>query len=223
MRMLFTALLGCAAFMGCTGLLAADNPVKVDNAEVRILDVLDIPHQKSPMHQHDVNRVIIYINGGDLTLTTEGGHVDAQHWKAGQVTWSPATGRHTGENVGSTPMRMIEIELKKPAPAVAPVRKPELDPVALDPQHNVLLFENDQVRVFRSWREPGGSEPMHEHVGAGRAAVLLTDIDASVKLADGTTNEMRGSAGDVFWSGPVTHAPTNVGPAKYEMVVVEVK
>jgi hypothetical protein len=221
MRPLCTALLG--ALLGCAGLLAADNPVKVDNSDVRIESVVDLPHHKSAMHQHDFNRVMIYLDAGNITLITEDGHVEEQHWKAGQVAWSPATGRHTSENVGAAPLRIIEIELKNPAPAVAPVRKPELDPVAFDPQHNILLFENEQVRVFRSWREPGGSEGMHEHVGAGRAAVMLTPIDAQVKLADGTTSELHGSPGDVFWSGPVTHTSKNVGPAKYEMVVVEVK
>src|SRR5271163_685469 len=181
-----------AALLGCTALLAADSPVKVDNADVRIASVVDLPHHKSAMHQHDFNRVMIYLDAGDITLTTEDGHVDEQHWKAGQVAWSPKTGRHIGENVGSAPVRIIEIELKKPAPAAAPVRNPALDPLRLDPQHNILLFENDQVRVFRSWREPGGSEAMCEHVGAGRAAVLLTPIDAQVKLADGTASELRG-------------------------------
>ncbi len=77
--------------------------------------------------------------------------------------------------------------------------------------------------MFRSWREPGAAEPMHEHVGAGRATVLLTDLDASVKLADGTTSDLRGSTGDVFWSGPVTHSTTNRGSKKSEVIVVEIK
>jgi beta-alanine degradation protein BauB len=221
MRPLCMALV--SVLLSCSAVLAADNPVKVDNADVRIASVVDLPHHKGPMHQHDFNRVMIYLDRGDITITTEDGRVDAQHWKAGQVAWSPKIGGHTSENVGDAPIHIVEIELKKPAPAVAPVRNPALDPLHIDPQHNILLFENDQVRVFRSWREPGGSEAMHEHVGAGRVAVLLTPIDAQVKLADGTASELHGSAGDVFWSGPVTHTSKNVGSAKYEVVVVEVK
>jgi hypothetical protein len=106
---------------------------------------------------------------------------------------------------------------------VAPVRNRELDPVAIDPQHNRLLFENTQVRVFQSWREPGAAEPMHQHAGAGRATVLLTDLDGSVKLADGAISELRGAVGDVFWSGPVTHSTTNRGSKKSEVIVVEMK
>jgi len=204
-------------------LSAADDRVKVDNDAVRILKVVDTPHQKSALHRHEFNRVMIYLDAGEMEIVSEDGHKEKQHWKAGQVAWSQAGGRHTSENVGSSPLRIVEIELKKPAPATPPVRKRELDPVAIDPKHNHLLFENSQVRVFRSWREPGAAEPMHEHVGAGRATVFLTGLDGSVKLADGSTSELRGSAGDVFWSGPVTHSTTNRGSKKSEVIVVEVK
>jgi len=197
--------------------------VKIDNDVVRILRVVDAPHQKSALHRHELNRVMVYLDAGDMEIIYEDGHKEKQHWKAGQVAWSQAGGRHTSENVGSSPLRIVEIELKKPAPAAAPVRKRELDPLAIDPKHNRLLFENGQVRVFRSWREPGAAEPMHEHAGAGRATVLLADLDGVVKLADGTTSELRGSAGDVFWSGPVTHSTTNRGSKKSEVIVVEVK
>jgi hypothetical protein len=204
-------------------LLIADDGVVVENDVVRIVKVTDMPQKKSAPHRHDVNRVMIYLDAGDITIAYEDGHKDQQHWKANQVVWSLASGQHTSENVGSAPVRIVEVELRKPAPAAAPVRNAKLDPVAIDPAHNVLLFENGQVRVFRSWRESGATEMMHEHTGAGRAAVLLTDLDASVRLADGTTSAQHGKAGDVLWSGSVIHASTNVGAKKFEMVVVEVK
>jgi len=209
--------------LGCVGVTAADVPYAVDNDVVRIIKAVDVPHHRGALHRHVVNRVMIYLDGGDMTLVHEDGRKEEQHWKAGEVAWSPADGLHTSENVGSAPIHLVEIELKRPAPAGPTARKAELDPVAIDPEHNILLFENDQVRVFRSWREPGGTELMHEHTGAGRAAVLLTDLDASVKLPDGTTSRAHGVAGDVIWSGPVTHAGTNLGSKKFEMIIVEVK
>jgi quercetin dioxygenase-like cupin family protein len=218
MTKLLTGVLLC-----CACLSAADDRVKIDNDVVRILKVVDTPHQKSALHRHEFNRVMIYLDNGEMEIVYEDGHKEKQHWKAGQAAWSAAGARHTSENVGSSPLRIVEIELKKPAPVAPPVRKRELDPLAIDPKHNRLLFENAQVRVFRSWREPGAAEPMHEHVGAGRATVLLTGLDGSVKLADGTTSELRGSAGDVFWSGPVTHSTTNRGSKKSEVIVIEVK
>jgi uncharacterized RmlC-like cupin family protein len=195
----------------------------IDNESVRILKAVDEPHHKSAMHKHESNRVMIYLDSGGITLTYANGHQDKQHWKKNEVAWSPAGGPHTSENVGASPIRVIEVELKKPAPSTPPHRDPKLDPIAIDPAHNILLVENLQVRVFRSWREPGGSEKMHEHVGAGRASIMLTGMDAKVKLQDGTTTEQHRSAGDTSWSGPVIHATTNTGTNKVEMIIVEVK
>jgi len=201
--------------------LAADDRVKIDNDAVRVLNVIDQPHTPSALHRHEVNRVMIYLSSGDLTVRYQDGKVDQQHWKAGQVAWSAAGGLHISENVGAQPLHIIEIELKKP-PSKAPARNPQLDPVAIDPQHNILLFENAQVRVFRSLREAGGTEKMHQHAGTGRVGVYLTDLNGTVKLSDGTSSALHREAGDVSWSGPVTHATTNLGPGKLEMIVVEV-
>jgi quercetin dioxygenase-like cupin family protein len=200
---------------------AADDRVKIDNDAVRVLNVVDLPHNPSALHRHELNRVMVYLTSGDLNVRYQDGHVEEQHWKAGQVAWSPAGELHISENIGAKPLHIIEVELKK-APSKAPVRNPKLDPVAIDPAHNVLLFENAQVRVFRSLREAGGTEMMHEHAGTGRVGVFLTDLNATVKLADGSSSPLHVQAGDVSWSAPVTHATTNLGPNKLEMIVIEV-
>jgi mannose-6-phosphate isomerase-like protein (cupin superfamily) len=200
---------------------AADDPGKIDNDAVRVLKAVDQPHHPGALHRHDVNRVMVYLTSGDQTLRYQDGKVDEQHWKAGQVAWSPAGGLHVSENVGEKPLQIIEVELKK-APSKAPHRDPKLDPVAIDPAHNVLLFENSQVRVFRSLREAGGTEMMHEHAGTGRVGVFLTDLNGTVRSADGSITPLHVKAGDVSWSGPVTHATTNLGPNKLEMIVIEV-
>ena len=122
--------------------------------------------------------------------------MEEQHWKAGQVAWSPAGGLHISENVGAAPLHIIEVEIKKSA-SKAPKRNPKLDPVLIDPKHNILLFENAQVRVFRSVREAGGTEMMHEHAGTGRVGVFLTDLNGTVKLSDGTSSALHEKAGDV--------------------------
>jgi quercetin dioxygenase-like cupin family protein len=200
---------------------AADDRVKIDNDSVRVLNVVDQPHTPSALHRHELNRVMIYLTAGDLNVRFEEGHKEEQHWKAGQVAWSAAGGKHISENVGAKPLHIIEVELKN-APSPPPARNAKLDPVAIDPSHNVLLFENAQVRVFRSWREAGDTEMMHQHLGAGRVGVYLTDLNGTAKLADGASTPLHYVAGDVSWSTPVTHATTNLGPKRFEMIVVEV-
>jgi oxalate decarboxylase/phosphoglucose isomerase-like protein (cupin superfamily) len=210
-----------AILFGLVLAFAADDRVKIDNDAVRVLDVVDEPHKPGGLHRHELNRVMIYLTSGDLTVRYQDGKIDQQHWKAGQVAWSPAGALHISENVGTKPLRIIEVELKNAHPP-APHGNPKLDPVAIDPAHNVLLFENAQVRVFRSIREPGGTEMMHEHAGTGRVGVFLTGLNATVKTPDGPGSPIHVKAGDVSWSGPVVHATTNLGPNKLEMIVVEV-
>jgi hypothetical protein len=55
---------------------------------------------------------------------------------------------NAGEKVGPAPIRVIEIELKNPKPARPAGRNPKPDPVSISQKHNILLLENDQVRVF---------------------------------------------------------------------------
>ena len=208
-------------------LLAQDanpNPVLVDNDVVKILKVVSKAGAKSAFHVHKTNRVMVYLDKGAIDIGYEDGKVEHQEWKPEQAAWSPTGPRHTSHNVGGTSIRVVEVELKQPAPATPHRPDPKMDPVATDPNHNVLLFENDQVRVFRSWREPGKSESLHEHTGRGRVVVLLTDISASIKLVDGSAGEMKLKAGEVRWSpGPTTHAGTNTGDKRFDMILIEVK
>jgi len=204
--------------------LAAQSTTVLDNACVRVIDALDRPHQKTALHKHDFNRVMIYITSGDLDVTTEDGHTDHQHWKAGDVAWSPAGPLHVSENVGSSDLRIVEIELRQPNPP-APKRNPALDPLVIDPNRNKLIFENPQVRVFRSTLDVDGHEKWHEHVGAGRAAVLLTPMAARVDNGKRRQpSPINGGPGDVLWSdGTIQHRTTNLGHKPTEIVVVEVK
>jgi quercetin dioxygenase-like cupin family protein len=203
---------------------AVDDRVKIDNDFVRVLKVVDQPHQKTALHKHDPNRVMIYLTAGNLDVTYEDGKVEHQVWKAEDVAWSVGGPKHVSENVSAKPLGIVEVELKKPAPASPAHRDPKLDPIAIDPKHNVLLFENPQVRVFRTWREAGKSEMKHEHAGAGRVVVLLTDISAKVAAADGATSEMVDKAGEIHWTaGPIVHAGTNTGSKRFDMILIEVK
>ena len=220
-----SAFLLCSVFLFVSSLhlFGSEDLIRVDNNVVRIAELEFAPHVPRTMLRQDKNRLLVSLGPGNIRLIYADGRKSRQHWATGQVLWIPAGESDTSENVGSAPMRIIEIKLKNAGPVRPATRNPELDPIAIDPKHNILLLENDEVRVFRSWREPGAAEKMHEHVGAGRAAVLLTDLDAKVKLADGSISALRASSGNVLWRGTVTHATTNLGLKKFNMIVVEVK
>jgi len=201
---------------------STDHEVLIDNESVRVTRAVLAPHEKTALEEHPVNRVMVFLDKAGLEIRDQSGHADKPRFRAGQAVWNPAAGIETTENTGRDPIRVVEINLKKPAPVSFPARSRELDPVAIDPKHNILLFENDQVRVFKSWREPGASEHVHQHTGVGRVAVFLTDTYASVH-SEGTETPLEAAAGEVTWSGPATHAAVNTGPRKFEMIIVEVK
>jgi len=200
----------------------AQSTTVVDNAAVRIISAVDRPHQPTPLHKHDFNRVMIYLDDGDQDITIDG-RVEHHHWKAGEVVWSPAGPMHISENVGPANLRIVEIEVKKPAPSSSPNRDPKLDPLVVDRAHNTLIFENPQVRVFRNKLSAGDREKWHEHVGVGRVVVLLTPLAARVEAANGDFSPMSGAPGDTFWrDGRIKHRGANIGTRSSEMVLVEI-
>ncbi|MCC6537223.1 MAG: cupin domain-containing protein [Bryobacterales bacterium] len=107
-----------AAAMAAGQSKPADRTVPVDNEYVRVVAVHAAPPKvKTRWHTHEVNRVMIYLNAGGQEVVHEGGKVETVRWKAGEVIWSPALGRHTAEILGPEPARIVEIELKQPSPA----------------------------------------------------------------------------------------------------------
>ncbi len=203
---------------------AAQTTVTIDNPRVRILTAVDRPHQPTALHKHEFNRVMIYLDDGPQDISIPGAPVEHHQWKANDVVWSPGGPQHVSENTGATDLHIVEIEIKQPAPATPAVRKRDLDPLVIDPSHNKLIFENLQVRVFRSTREIGGREKWHEHTGAGRAVVLLAPLAARIETANGKISPMSGARGDAFWNdGYLKHRASNIGSRPSDLIVVEVK
>src|SRR5262245_44437587 len=104
----YLCLFSVAAFAA----FGADNPPKFDNDQARVLLVTSATDAKSALHDHTVNRVMIYLDAGKMTLTDANGKVDTLNFKAGDALWSPATGLHTSHNISGHPVRIVEVELK---------------------------------------------------------------------------------------------------------------
>jgi hypothetical protein len=91
------------------------------------------------------------------------------------------------------------------------------DAVTADSKHYTVEFENDIVRVLRVRLGAGESTPRHSH----SAYCAIEISDSSLKEATGPVSESK--AGQVFCGDATAHAPTNVGKALAESVVVEFK
>jgi hypothetical protein len=183
--------------------------------------VTDTPHHIGKMHDHKVNRVMIYLTKGDIRITGADGKINDQHWKPGDVAWNAAGGMHTSEVVGDAPVRIIEIELK-PGEGRKPVATGPLDPVKVDPKRYSVLFENDQVRVLRAKYAAHDKGVLHEHT-RDRVTVFLTEADMRVTTPDGKTTTSAGPLGHTSWGQTARHTETNASDGVFEVVAVEMK
>ncbi len=192
----------------------------IDNEYVKVLKVTQAPHQKTGLHKHDMNRVMIYLDAGKQTIAYEGGKTVTLNWKPGQPLWSAASGMHIAEIVSDNTVTIVELELKKPAGGRA-ANASALDPVKVDSKHYKVEFENDQVRVLRG--KIGGKESsMHEH-SLNRVVTYLTDQDFQVTSGDGKVEHVQHKAGDVSWGGPTKHKEENLSNKPFEALLVEFK
>ena len=98
---------------------SALDPVKVDpkhykvefeNAQVRVLRVNFPPGEGTPLHEHLLNRVVVYLHDTKLEVTTDGKPVVTER-KAGDVSWGAPT-KHLEKNLASGPFEVIAVEVK---------------------------------------------------------------------------------------------------------------
>jgi len=119
-RVLFSAVAVMALM--CTSVARAQDPVKVDpkhytvvfeNNEVRVLRVHYAPGEKSVMHSHP-DSVAVFMEDEKAKMTHPDGKSEEVSGKKGEAIFTPA-GSHLPENIGSGPLDVILVELKKPA------------------------------------------------------------------------------------------------------------
>ena len=109
--------------LAVTPLFSQGRKPDLENDQVRVLVVTEQPHVKTSLHKHDVNRVMIYLNAGRQEFVSEGKKSEVVY-KAGEAKWSPAGGLHTAELMSGEPMKIVEVEIKKPgdpAKVIAPI------------------------------------------------------------------------------------------------------
>jgi quercetin dioxygenase-like cupin family protein len=199
--------------------MTAQRPAVIENDQVRVLDVTSPPHRKGRLHEHALNRVMIYLTAGTNRLEYEGGRVEDLKFKPGDALWSPAGGRHTSDNPGEQPFRVIEVELKARG---GPFQPGPLDPIRLAPKWYRVIFDNPQVRVLRVIIPGKAKVPLHEHA-RNRVVVYLSDAAVRITSDTGVAAESRVGAGEVRWAGTAKHSEENLADNPFDVVVVELK
>ena len=93
--------------------------VELENDLVRVVRVTYGPHEKSPLHEHQGNAVVIVVlkGGGRMRqVNADGTTVEGKTEQAGAVRFVPARSpfKHASENVTDYPLETIRVELKVP-------------------------------------------------------------------------------------------------------------
>lgn len=202
---------------------AADDPVKIDNDQARVLVVSSAPGAKSALHEHRMNRVMIYLDPGNMTLTDTAGKVETLNFKAGEVLWSPATTRpHVSLNLSDHAVRIVEVELKSTPGRPSQAKPSALDWVKVDPKRYKVEIENDQVRVIRARYGAHEKGVLHEHPW-NYVVAFLTECNLKVTSLEGVSNTAILAPGDVSFGRPSKHIEENLSDKPLEVVVVEFK
>ena len=89
--------------------------LRVENDRVRVLERTLQPGEREAVHSHPAY-VIYVVKGGKMRIHRGDGKVFDTDAKAGDVLFrDPVT--HWGENIGTTPVQVILVELKEQQPS----------------------------------------------------------------------------------------------------------
>jgi hypothetical protein len=180
---------------------------RLDTPQARVYVATLQPHMPvNSRNGHATHRVLIYMDDGVMTIK-DGADTARIVFKRGDVRWRAAGGPYTAENVSDHPIRILEVDLKG-APA-GPLPVSTLDPVAVDPQHYKVDFENEFVRVLRVQFGAGEQGARHEHI-LNRVVFYLND-------------QPNAKADDVRIAGAATHTEANGSAQTAYRIAVEIK
>jgi hypothetical protein len=95
-----------------------------------------------------------------------------------------------------------------------------LDPVATNPDHYAVIFENDQVRVLEYMDQPGDRTTPHEHPNS----VMVTLSSFRRRLYSGEMErDVEIPAETTSWLPAQQHAGHNIGDTPTHVIFVELK
>jgi uncharacterized RmlC-like cupin family protein len=88
-----------------------DYKVEFENNQVRIVRVRIPAKNQTPLHEHVLNRVVVYLTDQNSLITAPDGKTETAQHKAGEASWGgPA--KHREQNRLDTPFEAIVVEFK---------------------------------------------------------------------------------------------------------------
>ena len=88
-----------------------DYRVEFENSQVRVLRVHMAAKRAVPLHEHQLDRVVVYLTDQNTRITSADGKAESSQHKAGEASWGgPA--KHREENLNDSPFEAVVVELK---------------------------------------------------------------------------------------------------------------
>lgn len=94
------------------------------------------------------------------------------------------------------------------------------DPIATNPDHYRLVWENEFVRVLDYTDEPGQSTRPHDHPNT--VMVTLSDFSRELRQGD-SRRHVELTSGQALWLPAQTHSGANVGSTPTHTLLIELK
>jgi quercetin dioxygenase-like cupin family protein len=184
----------------------AQRQVTFENDQVRVVESTYPVGSVVAMHTHRFPHVLYVIEGGTLQTVAPDGSIETREVYPGDTLWRRPQS-HGTRNVGSTPVRIVEVEVKgnsegvtgETGPQQANVAEPEWTPDPLDPERDIALMLGDPAQL--------GPYTARLRLGGGYAAALHRHPSEDV--------HMTVLSGVLYWSPGAegSGAPEYTAPA----------
>jgi quercetin dioxygenase-like cupin family protein len=185
-----------------------------ENAAVRVLRVSVAPGQKTTMHEHPDNAVVVFTESKMRFTGADGRSMDTAV-KANEAMWSPA-GKHSGENTGTSAIDGVIVELKGNNPPTATI------PTSRDAATLTQAFDNPRARGYRMTTQPAFSEPAGSTHDFDQVVIALAPSDIALTV-DGKT-KTHWERGDAMFIGRgVKHESKNASQKPVDVFIVAIK
>ena len=105
---------GALAWTQSAAVAAPRNSSKIilENDKVRVKEATFMPGEKPGMHTHEFAHVGVVIDGGTLKFNYPDGKTETLELKRGGAGYREPNVTHEAVNMGKTPVRVIEVEVK---------------------------------------------------------------------------------------------------------------
>jgi quercetin dioxygenase-like cupin family protein len=155
------ALLFLMLLAGCGGATqegpstGAERTVLFENDEVVVVETRYSPNAIAEMHTHSYPTLAYTFDAGSIEVTDADGTVSVVETTPGQVLWRGAQS-HSTRNVGSTPYRLLEVEIKHAAAGVSGEKEPKVfTPADMVWQTDPIDPTREMTNLVGSLSEPG--------------------------------------------------------------------